>query len=132
MQFTTLFSVLASLSLSNAAALGKPSTWRATNWDIVCSGGCVYSFDISAAASEYTPGFNTHCEGISGNTTFCDNRNITATVIKQQHPLWKVTVKHYWATYEGHYYNRFSAAGSANVTESTDTFSINPNALYGA
>ena len=135
MQITTLLPLIASfLSLSNAAALERPATWKATNWDIGCSGGgCVYSFNISAAGTANTPAFETYCEGIPGNTTLCADHNITSKVTKMQHPTWQVAVQHDWLIITNDkYYERFSSSGTANVTDSTKTFSISPNVFLGA
>ncbi|KAJ5758613.1 hypothetical protein N7520_005769 [Penicillium odoratum] len=130
MQFT--LPILLSLGLANAATLAQPSTWQISNWEIVSSGGTVYSFDIVAAASANSPGFNTHCEGIVPNATACDDTDVTATVTEQKHPLWNVAVQHEWHLYpEDESEQTYWQAGSKNVTSTQSNFTITPNVFYG-
>jgi len=132
MQFTTLLPALLSLGLANAATLAQPSIWQVTNWQIVSSGGTVYSFNISGAATANSPGFNTHCEGIVPNATACDDTNITATVTEQTHPLWNVAVTHEWHIFPaGQSEQTYWQSGSTNVSNTQSNFTITPTLFYG-
>lgn len=135
MQLSTLLpALLSGLSYTNALPKAAPSTWQASNFTLNCSpGGCIYSFNITGARSENTPGFNTLCEGQTPNATLCLDKNITATVKPLGNPLWNVWVQHEWHILEPGMNSEetFWQSGSANVTEYTKNFRIKPDLFYG-
>lgn len=135
MHLTTLFPILlSSLSVTNALPKNTPSSWRASNFTLDCSpGGCVYSFHITGAQSQNTPGFNTHCEGETPNTAFCDDKNLTVTVKPMDNPVWNVNVQHEWHIMEPAMNSEetFWQSGSANVTDTTRHFLVRPTFFYG-
>ena len=132
MQFTTFLPVLSLLGLTNAAVLAQPSNWQVTNWQIVSSGGTVYSFNITSARTANSPGFSTHCEGIVPNATACDDNTVTAQVTEMRHPFWKLQVQHEWHLYPANESEQtYWQSGYANVTQNYQNFTIKPDLFYG-
>lgn len=134
MQLTTLLPVfLSTLGLTNAAVLAQPPPWHVSDWSIVSSpGGTVYRFNINATASENSPGFSTHCDGIVPNATACADKNVTAAVTQDKHPLWHVEVAHVWHLFpKGESEQTYVASGSLNVTRLQSNFTIVPDHFYG-
>ncbi|KAJ5113741.1 hypothetical protein N7456_002275 [Penicillium angulare] len=134
MQLTTLLPVfLSTLGLANAATLARPPPWQVSDWSIVSSpGGTVYGFDIQASASANSPAFKTHCDGIVPNATACDDKNVTATVTQDKHPLWHVEVSHAWYLFpKGESEQTYWATGEKNVTRLQSNFTITPDHFYG-
>ncbi|KAJ5112640.1 hypothetical protein N7532_000685 [Penicillium argentinense] len=133
MQLTTIVPVLlSSLSLTAAAPQEVPATWKATDLDIGCSpGGCSWRFNITGAASENTPRFHTHCEGIAPNATLCTDKNITARVKPLTYPKFNIWVQHQWHIIEDETDQHYWQSGDANVTDAQTRFQIKPDQFYG-
>lgn len=134
MQLTNLLAFLTTLKDTTATPQANPSAWKATNWTLDCSpGGCIYSFNITGAASQNTPAFNALCEGQTPNATRCTDQHITATVTPLGNPLWKVNVEHEWHIImpQQNSEQTYWQYGSANVTEMTRAFQIIPDIFYG-
>lgn len=135
MQLTTITTALLSLGMVNAAALGKPSTWHVSNWEINGSpGGSVYSFNITGAPSDNAPGFKTSCEGIPGNATACKDSSVSAKVTEAKYPLWNVWVQHEWHKHpKNESEQTYWQYGSANASQSHKftKFDIKPTGFYG-
>lgn len=135
MHLTTLLpALLSGLSLANAEDQLAPATWLATNFTLGCSASaCAWSFNVTGARTENTPGFNTHCQGIVPNATLCADKSITAVVQQLHFPLWRVTVEHEWSVEEPQLNSEMTywQSGSTNVTAHTKTFPIKPDSFYG-
>ncbi|KAJ5243326.1 uncharacterized protein N7469_001653 [Penicillium citrinum] len=133
MQLTALLPVLLStLSLTTAAPQGAPAVYKSNDLEIQGSpGGVAWRFDISAPKSENSPGFSTHCQGVSSNVTVCADKNITAQVRPLNDPNYNIWVQHHWAKMDGQYRQDFWQSGNVNVTKSTTRFQIKPDTFYG-
>ncbi|KXG50536.1 uncharacterized protein PGRI_070270 [Penicillium griseofulvum] len=114
MKLATILSIaLAGLTTARPAALEAQKVqtitddliWSVSDFVIGCSqGGCVFRYDITGDENEMTPKFSTHCDGIVGQATLCEDNNITTTVspagwTADSKAQWEVGVVHTWKTW---------------------------------
>ncbi|CAI7602176.1 unnamed protein product [Penicillium glandicola] len=124
MQLTTILPILlAGLTTARPAVLQSQTItddiiWSVSNFTTGCSpGGCVFSYDIVGRANAMTPKFRTHCDGISEERVYCDDKNITTIVSAVGAQEWEVDVTHTWKSYlSGNTLATWFQHGAKNVT----------------
>ncbi|KAJ5569544.1 uncharacterized protein N7459_008974 [Penicillium hispanicum] len=135
MQLTTLLPVfLSTLSLASALPRrSEPATWKASDSSINCSpGGCIAKFNIKAAKTANSPGFNVHCEGPTPNATVCNSTDITTHVNPLGDSVWNVWVQHEWIIQPKNESDQENwQSGNTNITNTDPTFLITPDHFYG-
>ncbi|KAJ6100168.1 hypothetical protein N7467_001703 [Penicillium canescens] len=145
MQLTTLLPFLglatalpATSNLANSNTITQEIAWNVSNFKLGCSsGGCYYDFNITGNGNNYTPKFSTHCKGAENKKVYCDDKNITTTVVPSGNPLWAVDVTHRWTTYldaEHHDLATWYQEGAKNVTvvdHKPFNFTMKPTEEYG-